>query len=174
MDDDRDVAFEAENNEAPGGADVERKVSKLKAEIEKLSAEKQEYLDGWQRSKADYVNALRRFEEEKKSAGKRGLRTAVEALLPAYDALERAKAHGEVPQGFEAIAKQLESAFKALGLKAVGEEGEKFDPAYHEALGQDPVDDKESDDTITAVLEKGYQFGDELLRPAKVRIGHFS
>lgn len=171
MDEVNDVEFEPENNDAPHGSDPEKRVAKLKEEVERLKAEKQEYLDGWQRAKADYVNALRRFEEERKGAQKAGLIRAVEALLPAYDAMERAKEHGELPPGFEAIARQLENAFKGLGLEAIGEPGEPFNPALHEALGQDPVEDAQKDETVTLVLEKGYQMGDAIIRPAKVRVG---
>ena len=187
-----DVVLEAENNEPPkaksafGGSpddsfddesfrgDCEKRVAKLKAELEKVKAEKQENLDGWQRAKADYVNLLRRGDEAAKAAESLGKVKAVETLLPAFDALERAKEHGEVPEGFLAIAKQLESAFASLGLEAMGQVGEPFDPAVHEALGQDPADDKAKDDTITAVLEKGWRVNGFVIRPAKVRVAHYA
>ncbi|MEK7553771.1 MAG: nucleotide exchange factor GrpE, partial [Patescibacteria group bacterium] len=133
-----------------------------------------EYMDGWQRAKADYVNALKRFETDSKTSELRGKVRAVETLLPAFDALERAKEHGDVPEGFMGIAKQLEGAFASLGLEEVGKVGEKFDPAIHEALGQDTTDTLENDDTVTVVLEKGWRIGDDIIRPAKVRVGHFN
>ena len=168
-----DVTLEPENNEAPKGGDADAKVAKQKAEIERLRSEKQEYLDGWQRAKADYVNALKRFEEEREAAIRNGTVTAIMALLPAYDALERAKEHGEMPDGFAAIAKQLESAFATLGVETIGEVGEHFDLALHEALGQDPTDDAQKDDTITVVLEKGLRAGSIIVRPAKVKVAEF-
>lgn len=171
--DTEDVVLEAENNEPPKGGDCEQKVLKLKAELDAVKAEKQEYMDGWQRAKADYVNLLRRNEEAAKAAQQKGSLGAVETLLPAFDALERAKEHGEVPEGFGAIAKQLESAFAALGLEAVGAVGEVFNPSYHEALGQDPATSVETDDTVTVVLEKGWKVGDTVIRPAKVRVAHY-
>src|ERR1700749_1786078 len=76
--------------------DASHKIDKLKVELEKSKKERQEYLDGWQRSKADYVNLLKRSEEGTKHAKQQGVVKAVEALLPALDALERAKEHGEV------------------------------------------------------------------------------
>lgn len=155
-------------------ASAAAKVKKLKEEIEQLRKEKQEYLDGWQRSKADYVNLLKRTDEGAKGQRERGVVEAVEALLPAFDALERAKAHGELPKGFEAIAKQLEAAFAGLGLEAIGAVGEAFDPAKHEALGQDKAESEEQDDTITAVLESGWAISDKVIRPAKVRVAHFA
>ena len=165
-----DEAGDSESLEGQAAA----KVKKLRDEIASLRKEKQEYMDGWQRAKADYVNALKRFDEEKKQAGERGVVKAVEALLPALDALERAKAGGEMPVGFASIAKQLGSGFQGLGLEAVGQEGELFNPALHEALGQDATDVCEVDDTVSAILEKGWKVGDTLIRPAKVRVYHYA
>lgn len=150
------------------------KVQKLKDEIDGLRKEKQEYMDGWQRSKADYVNAQKRFESGLTVAETRGVVKTVETLLPAFDAIERAKDHGDIPEGFIAIAKQLESAFTSLGLEEVGAIGEPFDPARHEAFGQDPTTDVTQDDTVTAVLEKGWRIGETLVRAAKVRVAHFA
>lgn len=166
-----DVQIEAEDPEAETRA--EGKVQKLRTEIEALRKEKQEYMDGWQRSKADYVNALKRFEGDLKTASVRGTIKAIESFLPAFDALERAKEHGELPEGFQAIVRQLESAFKNLGLEPLGTPGEKFDPMLHEAFGKDAAQSSDEDDTITAVLEKGWRLNDTIVRPAKVRVAHF-
>ena len=171
MDEENDVKIEAEDPEADEQADA--KVKKLRTELEACRKEKQENMDGWQRAKADYVNALKRFETDVKTSEFRGRVRAIETLLPAFDTLERAKEHGEVPEGFLAIAKQIRSAFAALGLEEVGKVGEKFDPAFHDALGQDAAESAETDNTITAVLEKGWKIGGVVIRPAKVRVGHF-
>jgi molecular chaperone GrpE len=154
---------------------ADSKVTKLKKELEAAKAEKQEYLDGWQRSKADYVNALKRFDEERAAAREQGMAKALEALLPAFDSLERAKAAGEIPDSFASIAKLLESAFAGLGATPiVPSVGDAFDPAMHEALGQDATEDAAKDDTVTAVLENGWQTARQVIRPAKVRVAHFA
>jgi molecular chaperone GrpE len=171
MKEEDDVQIEPEDLEAEEKA--EHTVEKLRNELSGCRKEKQEYMDGWQRAKADYVNALKRFENETKIAEVKGKIRAVETLLPAFDALERAKMHGEVPEGFLAIAKQLEGAFGKLGLAEVGAEGERFDPSLHEAFGQDPVDSEDADDTVTAVMEKGWRIGETIIRPARVRVGHY-
>jgi len=152
----------------------EHKIAKMREELNNCRKEKQEYMDGWQRAKADYVNALKRFENDAKASELKGKIKAVEVLLPAFDALERAKEHGEIPEGFLAIARQLEASFKAVGLEPIGEIGEKFDPALHEAFAQDTAETIETDDTITAVLEKGWRVGDTIIRPAKVKVAHFA
>lgn len=160
---------------------AETKIAKMREELAVCRKEKQEYMDGWQRAKADYVNALKRFGADFAMSEFRGKVQAVETLLPAFDALERAKEHlptgrqaEGMPEGFLAIAKQLESAFAALGLEEVGKVGEKFNPAYHEALGQDTAESLETDNALTVVLEKGWRVGEVVIRPAKVRVAHFA
>ena len=174
MDEQDDVVIEPEHGEEAGEGRPEEKIAKMREELSSCRKEKQEYMDGWQRAKADYVNLLKRFEVEIKAAKVSGVVKAVDILLPAFDALERSKEHGELPSGFVAIAKQLESAFASLGLEELGKVGEAFNPALHEALGQDAADSAETDDTLTAVLEKGWKIGDTVIRPAKVRVAHFA
>lgn len=171
---DESISIEPEHSEEAEEGRPEEKIAKMREELSGCRKEKQEYMDGWQRAKADYVNLLKRFETESKSAKQAGVVKAVETLLPAFDALERSKEHGEIPSGFVAIAKQLESAFASLGLEELGKVGEPFNPVFHEALGQDTADSIETDDIITAVLEKGWKIGEAVIRPAKVRVAHFA
>ncbi len=179
MHEDDDVVIERDGREEDGMSEedleatearADTKVSKAKKELDACKKEKQEYLDGWQRAKADYVNVLKRFEDEKRAVMLQGTAKAVKAFLPAYDALERAKLAAELPDGFAGIVKQLEGAFAGFGLTGIGEVGEPFDPMRHEALGTDPIDDILKDDTVSAVLEQGYTLGDTVLRPARVRV----
>ncbi len=174
MDEEKDdVTIEPEHNEEGGDAKPEDKIAKMREELKICRAEKQEYMDGWQRAKADYVNLLKRIEADAKASEFRGKVAAVETLLPAFDALERAKEHGDVPEGFMGIAKQLETAFATLGLEEIGKVGEEFNTEIHDAIGQDAVESLETDDTVTVVLEKGWRVGDTVIRPAKARVGRF-
>lgn len=177
-----DVILERDSREEDGMSEEEleatesrfdAKATKLKKELDTAKAERQEYMDGWQRAKADYVNALKRFEDEKKGAVSRGVVKATEAFIPVMDSLARAESAGEIPEAFQGIAKQLHDAAKSLGLAQFGEAGEAFDPNLHEALGQDVAASQKEDDTITAVLEKGWKTGESVVRPAKVRVAHF-
>lgn len=177
-----DVIIERDGREEDGMSEEEleatesradAKATKLKKELDTAKAERQEYMDGWQRAKADYVNALKRFEEEKRAAAARGVMKSAEAFLPAMDSLARAEAAGEIPEAFQGIAKQLHDAAKSLGLTQFGTVGEAFDPNLHEALGQDPASSKNEDDTITAILEPGWKTNEAVVRPAKVRVAHF-
>lgn len=178
MNQDDDLIIEADGSEEAGSEEeleaqesrVGAKADKLKRELEAVKKEKQEYLDGWQRAKADYVNALKRFEAEKTAAIGLGKIISVRAFIPAMDSLERAEAAGEVPESFKGIAKQLHDATSALGLVKFGAVGEAFDPNHHEALGQDATEDAAKDDTVSAVLEPGWKSGEAVIRPAKVRV----
>lgn len=183
MNDTDDINIEADGAEEVGMSEEEleatesregAKVAKIKKELEACKAERQEYMDGWQRAKADYVNVLKRGEEEKKLAQEKGTVKATKAFIGVLDSLTRAEAAGEVPDAFQAIAKQLHDAATSLGLVPFGAAGESFDPNKHEALGQDAVEDILLDDTITAVLEQGWKTGDTIVRPAKVRVGQHS
>lgn len=180
MDIDDEITIEQDGSEelgadeeaAAGKADT--KLSKLKKELDAVKKEKQEYLDGWQRAKADYVTLLKRLEEERANAETKGIIKASSQFIAVLDSLERAKAHGEIPESFAGIASQLESSAKSLGLSQFGEKGEEFDPARHEALGQDAVTDLTEDSLVTTVLEKGWERNGSVIRPAKVRVGEFT
>lgn len=178
---DDDVVIETDGTEEGGSEEeleatesrMDAKASKLKKELDQVKKEKQEYLDGWQRAQADYVNALKRFEGEKAGAVELGKMLALSTFLPPMDSLGRAEATGEVPESFKGIARQLHEAAAALGLVMIGAVGESFDPNLHEALGQDPVQSKDEDDKVTAVLEPGWKSKESVIRPAKVRVSHY-
>ena len=180
---DDEVIIEENGSEEVGSSEEEleatesradSKVVKLKKELAQANKEKQEYLDGWQRAKADYVNVLKRTDSERESALARGLAKGARAFIGVMDTLDRAESAGEVPEAFQSIARQLHHAATALGLEKFGEVGEIFDPMHHEALGQDVVTDTALEDSITAVLEPGWKTGEEIIRPAKVRVGHIA
>jgi molecular chaperone GrpE len=182
MNDEDDVIIESNGSEELGGSEddleatealASTKITKMRKELEQVKKEKQENLDGWQRAKADYVNALKRFEEEKQAAINLGTLRAAMAFLPAIDSLDRANGSSEIPEGFAGIVKQLEDALKKLGLTQFGTIGEDFDPNLHEALGQEATDSPEAEGTIVAILEPGWKSGEQVLRPAKVKVAHF-
>ncbi len=173
IDDEMSVAQDGEVELVEEEAHADNKIIKMKEKLKRCSAEKQEYLDGWQRAKADYVNAIRRFKEENQNAATTGLVKAVETFLPVLDSLERAKSMGKLPSGFEAVTKQIENAFTTLDVsEVVAKIGTPFNPAYHEAFGQDKTDSVEQDGMISTVLERGWQIGGMVIRPTKVRVYH--
>ncbi len=159
------------------------RLRKLKAELKICQSERKEYLNGWQRAKADYLNSKKRFDEERLETGKRAEIRFIEKLLPLADsfslALEGLK-HGKETAGKTAdpwqsgmlqIHAQLTSLLKDLGVSDIEAMGSVFDPHIHEALSSQTVDDAKAHNTVIAVLQKGYLYRDTLLRPAKVIIG---
>ncbi|XKT75013.1 MAG: nucleotide exchange factor GrpE [Patescibacteria group bacterium UBA2103] len=143
---------------------------KIGEELKKCKAERQEYLDGWQRAKADFINTKKRLEEEGGKKFEYGFRSCIEQILPALDSLESALAHEE-NEGVKLIKRQL---LEGMGIEEVNPIGEPFNPNLHEPMGTVETDNKEEDDTITQVLQKGYKKGEEIIRPAKVQVATFN
>lgn len=161
------------------GADT---VKKLRDKLKKCVEEKQEYLDGWQRSKADFVNARKKEEELRAELivfAKEGL---ILDLLTSIDNFDMAFANKEVWEsvdknwriGIEHIHAQLLKSLKEHGLEQFDPTSEKFDPLRHDSV-ETVVIDKESDDhKIVEVMQKGYILGGKVIRPAKVKVGQFN
>ena len=104
-------------------------------------------------------------------AGKREL---VLPLLEVLADFDRALEHlGDVPEwmssGFVAIYRRLTSILQAQGIVSYESLGDTFDPARHEAVGMTESQDVEPG-TVVAELSRGYRWGDEVLRPARVRV----
>ncbi|MBI2637362.1 MAG: nucleotide exchange factor GrpE [Candidatus Sungbacteria bacterium] len=173
MDDTQDTNEEVEfvADEESANIDTRGRITKLKEELKKCSEEKKEYLDGWQRSKADHINY-------KKDEGKRlediarfvttGL---IQDLLPALDSFDLALGHGmnsDVEKGVLLIRSQLLDILKKRGLEVLHSEDKKFDPAFHEAIGETEIDGEEG--MVVEEIQKGYVFRGNVVRPARVKI----
>jgi molecular chaperone GrpE len=98
-------------------------------------------------------------------------------LLPVLDNLNRAVAASETDpeidhlrEGVIGTARSFEQALISVGVAPVPSVGELFDPEVHEAVDMKPVE-ADQDGKITAEYSRGYKFGDQLLRPARVQVG---
>jgi molecular chaperone GrpE len=98
-------------------------------------------------------------------------------LLPVLDNLNRAISASETDpeidhlrDGVIGTARSFEQALMSVGVEAVPSIGSDFNPELHEAVDMKPVDPAD-DGKITAEYSKGYKFGDQLLRPARVQVG---
>ncbi len=178
---DDDVLFEAQEERAEELIDMEERAEdKLKALREKLAAcqkEKHEYLDGWQRLKADILNSKKRQEGERERDKERQTAAFVEKILPLCDSFDmalRSNVEGnEWRTGFEQIYNQLTSIIKSYGVTIIEPKHEPFDPRFHEAVSEMPVSDAALHQTVVDVLQNGYAIGDYLIRPAKVVVGNY-
>ncbi|MBY0328748.1 nucleotide exchange factor GrpE [Patescibacteria group bacterium] len=172
---DEEIVESNEDGTELSGSD---QVKKLRDKIKVLTSEKQEYLDGWQRSRADYANVLKTADEDKKR-----LRSIIEAnfvedLIPTVDSFALAMNNKEAWEkvdanwrvGVEYIYSGLMNTLKEKGFTAFGVVGEKFDPTLHEAVSDTPTDDATLDQTIASVLQQGYRLNDNILRAARVSV----
>lgn len=150
---------------------AEETVKKLKEKLKGAEAKAKEYLDGWQRSQADFVNLRKRDEKAKIEFVKFAKLSLIEELIPVLDSFNIALSQGH--KDFEPLYNQLAGALKASGLEEISPIGETFSPHEHEALGMVHTKKKEEDHKILEVLQKGYKLNGKVIRPAKVNIGEF-
>lgn len=174
-----DVVFEEENeNTAP---DFVAKINKLKSRIKELEEKSSEYLNGWQRDKADFINLRKKDEEAKKNIVEFAKTNLIGDILPVLDSFELAMKNKEAWEkvdqnwrtGVEYINNQLLGVLEQNGLKKIYPLGETFDPNRDEALEMVPVQNKDEDHKILEVVQTGYQSGNSIIRAPKVKVGDF-
>ena len=147
------------------------KVLKLKEKLRLAEEKAKEYLDGWQRAQADFVNLRKRDEEAKIEFLKFAKTDLIEQMAPVLDSLELSLPHGN--KELEVIYKQLLSVLKSNGLAEDQPLGEIFDPRRHESIGTIDIEKQAEDHKILEVVQKGYILQGKIIRPAKVRIGEY-
>lgn len=160
---------------------LQETVKKLREKLKKVEAEKQEYLDGWQRAKADFVNIRKRDEDAKQEFLKFSKEEIVRDVIPVLDSFELAFRDKKVWEGLpkdwrtgvESIYNQLLAILTNHGVKKVVPVGEVFDPKQHEAVNVVRVDDKNGDEKIIDVLQAGYSLFGKEIRSAKVVVGKY-
>ncbi len=168
MDDDNDIHFEKDEQlddsvvaeEHTGDA-----VKKLKGKLKEAEGKAKEYLDGWQRSQADFVNLRKRDEETKKEFMKFVSLEVVKDLIPVLDAL--------TISSNEPVHRLMMQTLARHGLEESNPIGEQFDPRKHESVGIVQTEKKNEDHKILEVVSKGYILSGKIIRPAKVKIGEY-
>jgi len=150
---------EDEQDEGPGA------LKKLREKLKKAVEEKQEYLEGWQRARADFANYKREEASIHGDKEERIKANFVEEFLPALDALELSLKHHPDDTNLQMVEKQFLDSLKRLGVERFGKVGEEFDPHTHEALA------KQSEEHVVISVERsGYKVNDTIIRPAQVII----
>ena len=168
--------------EAPSAApaEEEQEAEAVEHDIDELmgkARERDEYLSLAQRTQADFENYRKRAARDISTAEGRGVAKLARELLPALDNLQLALAAAEADQagsddsqlaeGIRLVGAELSAALARVGIEAYSPEGERFDPALHEAMAQQPVEGAESG-TIVEVYQQGYRANGAVLRPARV------
>ncbi len=128
------------------------------------------------RMAAETENLKKRLHREKEEFCKFATESVLEDLLPVLDNLDLALEHGrksgagqDLINGVDMTRKLFLDIISRHSLDPLGEAGEEFDPAWHEALGRQPDPDLEPG-RVCHVVQKGYRLKGRLLRPAKVLI----
>lgn len=176
-----DVSFEEVDSEGDSISSPLDLIKKLKEKIKILEKEKAEYLLGWQKDKADFINLRKKDEEVKKGVIDVVKQNFIIELLPVLDsfeiALKNKEAWEKVDQnwrvGVEYIINQLKTILESNGLQRIYPLGEKFDPNRDDAIENIDTDDKSKDSIVLEVVSTGYKIGDNIIRPAKVKVASF-
>ncbi|OGD67741.1 nucleotide exchange factor GrpE [Candidatus Campbellbacteria bacterium RIFCSPLOWO2_02_35_12] len=174
-----DIAFE--NNEDAEdiiSADI---IKKLREKLKKCVEEKQEYLDGWQRTKADFINNKKKEEQSRALLLLFAKEDLILDLLTTIDNFDMAFADKKVWEsvdenwriGIERIYSQLLGILENHGLKQFNPLGEEFDPTRHDSLETIAVIEKDDANKVVDVIGKGYVFNDKVIRAAKVKVGQY-
>jgi len=160
----------------PEGLSPEEAVASMQSALEEMTAKAEEYLDGWQRSRAEFANYKKRILKENSEIHQVARGEVIKIFLDILDDLQRAleekPTQGEGKswaEGIEIIVQKLSNRLEAEGVKPMNPLGEEFDPNIHEALMQEESDEYESGQIIE-VMQEGYWIGDKVLRPALVRV----
>jgi molecular chaperone GrpE len=175
QDENEDIIYEDGENEVIGQTD---KVKDLREKLRACTAEKQEYLAGWQRAKADLINTKREFEASRSRLVTMANEGLIEELLPVLDSFQLAQANQaawqrvdeEWRRGIEHIQNQLLRVLQEYGLEAIGAVGEIFNPARHHAIESVHTNNPSEDQKVDRVVQLGYQLGNTVIRPATVHI----
>ena len=156
-------------------------VRKLKEKLKISEKERMEYLTGWQRAKADLVNARKRDEADRQEFMKFANERLIDGLLPVLESFDMAIGNKESWEkvdknwrvGVEYIYTQLKKVLADSGLVEINPLGEKFDINRDEATEYVPVETETDDHKVVAVLQKGYTLNGRPMRPPKVKVGEW-
>jgi len=154
---------------------MDKETEILKKKLEESEKKATEYLQGWQRSRADLLNYKKEEMERIGELLKYAMEEYALKILPILDNFE--KAEKEIPpdkkddylKGILQIKIQLQDFLKNQGAEEIKVVGEKFDPNLHEVIEEVKVEGGESG-VIIEEIQKGYKINGRLLRPAKVKV----
>ncbi len=161
-----------------GEEDLKKTLKKFRADLKQAKKEKEEYLTGWQKERAEFAN-YRKNEEDRKALFSEAMRERIlSRFLSVMDSFNMAfadkvaweKVDDTWRKGVEYIYSQMNNIFEEYGVKAIGEEGEKFDPNIHESIDTIETDKKDLEHTVAKVIQKGYKLGERVIRPARVNV----
>jgi molecular chaperone GrpE len=167
---------EEKTQESSKAKDQPDETELLKKRLEQAEEKSRELNDKYVRAHAELENFKKRTNREVSEFKKYAVEAIVKQLLPVFDNLERAvlsaESSGEsescqITQGIKMTLKEIERVFEQFSIKPLDAEGQKFDPSFHMAVGQEERDDVE-ENTVVKQFQKGYLLHERLIRPAMV------
>lgn len=152
-------------------------IKKLKDELELAKKKIDDYLNGWKRAKADYINFKRETEKREIEMIKFANAAMILEILPIYNNFKLAWRHipeehrknDEWLKGIEQIKNQFATFLKNLGIEEIKTVGERFNPEFHHAVSKEKAEGRESG-TILEEVGAGYKMHDKVIEPAKVKV----
>lgn len=183
MDEDHNQPHEPIEENLPTEGEAAEALQEAEVDLEALQAELQdwqvkaaEYLDGWQRARAEFANYKKRIERDQAQMQQNAAANVIKRFLDVMDDLERALKNrpqeGEGAAwaaGVELVNRKFYAILESTGVTAIEAQGQFFDPTLHEAISNEGAEGFESGEIIE-VVKQGYLIGDRVLRPAQVRV----
>lgn len=150
---------------------IEEPAEEVAAEVvdsatETLEQERDEYKNRYLRALADYQNFQKRARDDRENAAALAIKQMLLKMLPFLDNLEKAESFVS-DDGLKMIKEHFTATLEKEGLREIEVLNKEYDPYTAEAI--DIVPGKK-DDLVVEVLEKGYEFKGDILRPAKVKV----
>lgn len=172
-----DIVIEEEYTEdSQVGKKYEKKIKTLKEDIATCQKDKEEYLQGWQRTQADFINYKKQNESIFTQAKESSTIDLAESLLPILDSFDMALV-GEFDDsfkkwltGFEYIHQQFKRVLEENNITEINPLNESFSPEFHEAIEEVLTDDESLDHKIAQVILKGYKTSKRIIRAAQVKV----
>jgi molecular chaperone GrpE len=169
-------AMDASGAESTAEGESDRPLEALQAKLAEVKAEADEYLEGWQRARAEFANYKKRVENERETDRARLTGHILGRFIDIMDDFQRAlkdlPTEGESAtwsHGIEMIYRKFQAILESEGVEEIRPDGEQFDPNFHEAISQDESEDHKEGE-IVEVIAPGFKIGDRVIRPAMVRI----
>ncbi len=158
-------------------------VKKLREENKKLRSEKDEYLTGWQRAKADYVNLQKELNEVRLNSLNIGKEKTINGILPVIDSFDMAFSNKEAWEkvdsnwriGIEYIYQQFTKSLEDLNVFKINDLNIEFNPLMHEPVDTTDTTDSNLENKIAEIVQAGYVIKgvntqEKIIRPAKVKV----
>ena len=163
----QEVVGDAVPDDVPGNVpEGELSVESIVSDLERVTAERDDYLRLAQSKQAELENFRKRMMKQQADEVARASGRLIDAMLPVLDAFDYGVAHGS--DDLVPMRDQLLTALQREGLERLDPDGEAFDPNEHEAVAHEPGDG--GDSIVAEVLRAGYRWQGQLLRPAMVKV----